>query len=215
MFDFLAHVARPARDVRRDSAHRYVELAAAQLARDEAAAVVLAQVRCPACTGSGHVDENTHECPACAGSGLDPDITYNDLLPADRPAAGTFAARAVDTERARLRRVLSTWHDRIDPPTSDADANFAMALRVVIGEIDDDRHDRDAEALTADDLHELADYAELAAAMYEASDHRDPAGQPTPGDLGESARLRALAARARQHLGSPTGHTPAVGVPVP
>lgn len=56
--------------------------------------------------------------------------------------------------------------------------------------------------LTARDLHRLAEYAEADAAMFEAGDHRT-GEEPDPWNLGHAADLRALAARARAHLGDP------------
>lgn len=203
--DYLVRVARPAGTVREDSDHRYVELTAAQMARDEAAATVLAQVRCQTCKGV----TGDPECPACAGVGIDPDVTFADLLPAARPEAGAIAARAVDAERARLRRILAGWHDRLTPPESPSDHDFAMALRVVIGEIDDDRADQDGQALTADDLHTLACWPDQEADLLEAGDHRDPNYEIARGDTARAARLRALAERARRHLGSPMFSDPA------
>lgn len=60
-------------------------------------------------------------------------------------------------------------------------------------------------ALVAADLHELADYADHSAAMYEGCDPTT-GEDPEPEDLREARRLRALANRARSYLDNRTGN---------
>jgi hypothetical protein len=212
--DWIDHVARPGGTIRRDTTVPYVDADTAHMVRDEAVEAALAAVtkrlRCTRCEGHGAVADSpeigadTTECRACAGTGIDPDATWADVTPNDWRPAGATTARAVDAERARLRRTFAEWIQRLDPTEAAPPDQFIVALRVVIGEIDDARTDRDWQALTAGDLHELASYPMHVADMLEAGDHRDPTASPTAGDLTEARRLRALAVRARRHLGPPT-----------
>jgi hypothetical protein len=216
--DLLARHARPGCSINRDTTAPFVSLAVAQAARDEAAEAVLNRFRCGRCGGHGEninlASGGVSECGDCAGTGIDPDITLVDAPdPDDLTVAGETTTRAIEADRARIRRAVAHAYRHINPGTVTAETARGI-LGAILDIIDDDREADNWQALTAADLHELAEYPEEAAALMDAGDHRTDE-DPNPWFEEEAARLRALANRARTYLGTPAVSPTAGDIPNP